>query len=83
MKKIISIGLSAYDVTLPIDHYPIENTKNRIGNKRIMNGGGACNNATYLLGKWHDDVTFISTVGNDAEGSFLEQEMQNIGVKTL
>lgn len=83
MKRIISIGLSAYDVTLPIDHYPIENTKNRIGNKRIMNGGGACNNATYLLGKWHDDVTFISTVGNDAEGSFLEQEMQNIGVKTL
>ena len=83
MKKIISIGQSAYDVTLPIDHYPIENTKNRIGNKRLLNGGGACNNATYLLGKWHDDVTFISTVGNDNEGSFLEREMQNIGVKTL
>ena len=83
MKKIISVGQSAYDVTLPIDHYPIENTKNRIGNKRLLNGGGACNNATYLLGKWHDDVTFISTVGNDNEGAFLEREMQNVGVKTL
>ena len=83
MKKIISVGQSAYDVTLPIDHYPIENTKNRIGNKRLLNGGGACNNATYLLGKWHDDVTFISTVGNDNEGAFLEREMQNIGVRTL
>ena len=83
MKRIICIGSSAYDVTLPMDHYPIENTKNRIGNKRIMNGGGACNNATYLLGKWRDDVTFISTVGNDNEGLFLEREMQNVGVKTL
>lgn len=83
MKRIICIGQSALDITLPIDHYPIENTKNRIGNKRMINGGGACNNATYLLGSWHDDVTFISTVGNNHDGIFLENEMKNIGVKTL
>ena len=83
MKRIICIGQSALDVTLPIDHYPIENTKNRIGNKRMINGGGACNNATYLLGSWHDDVTFVSTVGNNHDGIFLENEMKNIGVETL
>ncbi len=83
MKRIISIGLSALDITLPIDHYPVENTKNRIGDKRIINGGGACNNATYLLGLWDNDVTFISTVGNDNDGDFLEKEMQKAGVKTL
>lgn len=83
MKRIISIGMSAFDVTLPVDHYPIENTKNRIGDKRLRNGGGAANNASFLLGKWHNDVTFISTVGNDYEGMFLEKEMQSVGVKTL
>ena len=83
MKRIISIGSSVLDTTLPMDAYPIENTKNRIGDKRIINGGGACNNATYLLGLWDNDVTFISTVGNDHDGDFLEKEMKSVGVKTM
>ena len=83
MKRIISIGMSAFDVTLPVDSYPVENTKNRIGNRRLQNGGGAANNASFLMGMWHDDVTFISTVGNDYQGMFLEKEMKSIGVKTL
>ena len=83
MKRIICIGQSALDVTLPVDSYPIENTKVRIGDRRFINGGGACNNATYLLGKWNDDVTLISTVGNDRDGYFLEEEMSDIGVQTL
>ncbi len=83
MKRIVCIGQSALDVTLPVDEYPKENTKVRIGDRRFMNGGGACNNATYLLGKWNDDVTLISTVGNDRDGVFLEQEMSDIGVQTM
>lgn len=83
MKRIISIGSSVLDTTLPVDHYPVENTKNRIGDKRLVNGGGACNNATYLLGLWDNDITFISTVGNDHDGEFLEKEMKSVGVKTL
>ena len=83
MKRIICVGMSAFDVTLPVNSYPIENTKNRIGDSRLRNGGGATNNASFLLGKWHNDVTFISTVGNDYEGLFLEKEMQSVGVKTL
>ena len=27
MQKIICIGHAAYDITLPIEQYPIENTK--------------------------------------------------------
>jgi len=83
MKRIVCIGQSALDVTLPVDEYPKENTKVRIGDRRFINGGGACNNATYLLGKWNDDVTLISTVGNDRDGAFLEQEMSDIGVQTM
>jgi len=31
MQKIICIGHAAYDITLPIEDYPVENTKMRIG----------------------------------------------------
>ena len=83
MKRIVCIGQSALDVTLPVSEYPKENTKVKIGDRRFINGGGACNNASYLLGKWNDDVTLISTVGNDKDGEFLEKEMNDIGVRTI
>ena len=30
MKKILCIGHASYDITIPFDGYPIENTKNRV-----------------------------------------------------
>jgi len=83
MKKIVCIGQSAVDITLPVNSYPIEDTKVKIGDSKFVNGGGACNNASFLLGKWHDDVTLFSTVGNDHEGELLEKEMHSVGVKTM
>ena len=83
MGKIVCIGQSAMDVTLPVESYPIEDTKVKIGDSKFVNGGGSCNNASFLLGKWGDDVTLLSTVGNDHEGECLEKEMHSIGVKTI
>ena len=83
MKRIVCIGQSAVDITLPVNSYPVEDTKVKIGDSKFVNGGGACNNAAYLLGKWHDDVTLFSTVGNDHEGELLEKEMHGVGVKTV
>ena len=28
--KVLCIGQSAYDITLPMDHYPVENQKMRL-----------------------------------------------------
>ena len=36
--KVLCIGHAAYDITIPVDSYPVENTKNRIS-KRIECGG--------------------------------------------
>ena len=53
MRRIVCIGQSTMDVTLPVDSYPVEDTKVKIGDSKFVSGGGSCNNASYLLGKWH------------------------------
>ena len=77
--KILCIGQSAYDVTLPVDAYPIENRKIKIS-KKIECGGGSANNSAYLLGLWGEDVSFASSVGNDLEGEKIEKELLQVNV---
>ena len=78
--KIICVGQSSYDVTLPIEGYPIENRKYRI-KESYECGGGSANNMAYLLAKWNCDVTLVSSVGNDPYGEIIKKELQEIGVK--
>jgi len=79
--KILCIGHAAYDITTPVDTYPIENTKNRV-HDRVECGGGPTATAAYLLGKWHMDTTFAGIVGKDLYGSRIKQEFDEIGVDT-
>lgn len=79
--KILVIGHAAYDITFPLDSFPIENTKNRVS-KRVECGGGPAFNAAYLLGKWGMDVSFAGIVGNDFFGSKLIKQLQMVGIKT-
>ena len=66
--KILVIGNATYDVTFPLDKFPVENTKQRVDNK-VECGGGPAYNAAYLLGKWGMDTTFAGIIGNDTFGS--------------
>jgi sulfofructose kinase len=79
--KILCIGHVAYDITLPVDSFPVENTKNRVS-ARMECGGGPASNAAYLLGKWNMDTTFIGILGNDSYGRYIKKEFDDIGVKT-
>lgn len=79
--KILCIGHAAYDITIPVDKYPVENTKNRVGMK-VECGGGPASNATYLLGKWHMDVYFAGVVGNDEYGKRIKKELDSVNVNT-
>lgn len=79
--KILVIGLASYDITTPVENYPIENTKNRV-HERIECGGGPASNAAYLLGKWGLDVTFAGIVGNDLYGKRIKKEFDDIKVDT-
>ncbi|MDD2434987.1 MAG: PfkB family carbohydrate kinase [Bacilli bacterium] len=79
--KILCIGHAAYDITLPVEHLPIENTKNRI-HSRVECGGGPASNAAYLLGKWGLDTTFMGIVGNDLYGRNIKKEFEEVNVDT-
>lgn len=78
MQKIVCIGHAAYDITLPIESYPIENTKMRIA-PGVECGGGAAANAAYLLSKWGMDTSFIGVVGQDLYGERIKEEFNRIG----
>lgn len=79
--KILCIGHSAYDITTPLESYPIENTKNRV-HERIECGGGPSGNAAYLLAKWGMEVYIAGIVGNDLYGKRIRDEYRSIGVNT-
>lgn len=79
--KILCLGHAAYDITIPVEEYPIENTKNRV-KERIECGGGPASNAAYLLGKWGMDVWFAGIVGNDEYGKTIKSELDSVNVNT-
>ena len=79
--KILCLGHATYDVTLPLDEYPVENTKNRV-QERIECGGGPASTAAYLLGSWGADVHFAGIVGNDFYGQKIKEEFESVNVNT-
>ena len=79
--KIMCVGQSAYDITLPLDHYPIENKKVRVENK-VECGGGSASNCAYLLSKWGMETYFAGIIGNDYYGEQIKKEYESIGVNT-
>ena len=79
--KIMCIGQSAYDITLPVETYPIENEKIRIEGK-VECGGGSASNCAYLLAKWGLPTYFSGIVGNDFYGNNIKKEYESVGVNT-
>ena len=77
--KILCIGQSAYDITIPTKTFPEENKKYKI-HEVYECGGGSANNASYLLAKWHDEVYLASSIGNDEYGRKIKDELTTVGV---
>ena len=79
--KILCIGHSSWDITVPVDDYPIENTKYRY-NEKYSAGGGPAGNAAYLLGKWGMDTVIATSIGSDDFGTKIKKEFQEVNVAT-
>ena len=79
--KAVCVGHSTYDITLPMDDYPIENKKYRI-NSRIECGGGPASNGGYLLAKWGLDTKMLSVIGDDYYADLIIDEFKKIGADT-
>lgn len=78
MIDVLCIGHSAYDVTLPLEGFPLENFKYGIKSK-IEGGGGPAGNAAYLLSKWGVSTAYIGLLGNDIYGQNILKEFQSVG----
>ena len=79
--KVVCVGHSTYDTTLPMDNYPEENVKYRI-KEHIECGGGPASNGAYLLAKWGMDTAIASIVGDDFYGQKVIEDFKNIGADT-
>ncbi|WP_297407419.1 carbohydrate kinase family protein [uncultured Cetobacterium sp.] len=79
MKNILCVGHSACDITYIMDEFPIENRKYKVNETKIM-GGGPTGNASYLLGKYGEDVSYITTLGLDAYGVNIVSELESVKV---
>lgn len=78
---ILSIGRTSYDITCPVEEYPIEGTKYLL-NEKIESGGGTAANVAYLLGKWGETSYFAGVVGSDDYGTKIKKELEQVMVKT-
>jgi len=79
MKKILCVGHSACDITYILKEYPIENRKYKADGTKIM-GGGPTGNAAYLLGKYEEIPSYITTLGKDFYGELIVRELDSVHV---
>ena len=79
--KVVCVGHSTFDTTLPMNEYPTENVKYRIP-KHIECGGGPASNGAYLLAKWGMDTTIVSVIGDDYYGDRIIDDFTKIGADT-
>lgn len=79
--KVLCVGHVAYDITIPLEKFPEENTKNRV-QSRVECGGGPASNAAYLLGKWGIETYIVGVIGNDLYGRNIKKEFEEIKVNT-
>lgn len=79
--KVFCIGHAVYDITLPVDSYPNENTKKRITD-RMECAGGSSSNAAVLLSRWGERSYFLGTVGNDLYGKRIKKDFMSNNVDT-
>lgn len=79
MDTILVVGLSTYDLTVPMKGALIENQKYHveIGHE---GGGGPAFNAAYLCAKWGANTYLRSCIGTDMFGSSLGSMLSEVGV---
>lgn len=80
MDKVLCIGHAAYDITLPLQSFPKENSKVRIGDK-VECGGGAASNCATLLARWGMNTYFVGAIGDDYYGNLIQKEFEQDNVK--
>lgn len=79
--KSLCIGHIAYDITLELNDYPKENTRDEILNVYEA-GGGSTANCACLLSKWQEETYICGVVGYDSYGEKIKKEFADFKVNT-
>lgn len=77
----LNIGKITYDITIPMDKYPVENSK-IILKEKLEASGGSSSNVSALLSKWNVDSYFAGVVGYDELGNNVKKELESHNVHT-
>jgi sugar/nucleoside kinase (ribokinase family) len=81
MGKILCIGQSVLDITIPMEDSIRENEKYQVL-EEFRCGGGPAFNAAYLCAKWGADTSLLSQIGQDANGDYLKKVLEQGNVAT-
>ena len=76
--EVLCIGHAAYDMSMFVDGYPLENSKSETDELLEVCGGPAAN-AAYLLSKWNVPCAFAGLVGDDDYGQRIRDAFREIG----
>jgi sulfofructose kinase len=75
---ILCIGHAAFDLSVFVESFPIEDSKCETSELK-ESGGGPAANAAYLLSSWGARCGFAGLVGNDRYGQRIQEEFQSVG----
>lgn len=75
----LSIGKASYNVTIPMDKFPEENSK-VVVNEKLEESGGSGLLVAYQLGKWNYETYFAGTVGYDDFSNIIRKDLEGVGV---
>ncbi|MGN0325547.1 MAG: carbohydrate kinase family protein [Lachnospiraceae bacterium] len=75
MSKILCIGQSVLDITVPLDGPIQQNVKYQILDE-FRCGGGPAFNSAYVCGKWKAPTSFLTQIGGDENGKYLKEVLK-------
>jgi sulfofructose kinase len=75
---ILCVGHATYDLCVPVESFPAENSKSET-EELLESGGGPAANAAYLLSSWGHRCAFAGLVGDDGHGRRIREEFQAAG----
>ncbi len=74
--NVLSVGEVSYDITVPVEAFPTQNSRVLLKEKLEYSGGPACNVA-YLLNKWKCETYFSGVIGFDDYGTAIRKDLEN------
>ncbi|KAI8483547.1 hypothetical protein Bbelb_386400 [Branchiostoma belcheri] len=78
-RKVLCAGLICLDILSVVDHYPVEDTDNRI-ERQIWQKGGNCANSAAVVAQLGEQTAYFGTLATGRAADMVLDEMREFGV---